>query len=91
MTGIPTDFIINNISFRDGDESGEEDDVHKRHRSRREEWESDIGKVVCVELGDKKKQKDNWFPGLVVAPTSQDSVKIETKKDYLVRSFQDGR
>lgn len=77
--------------FRDGEESGDEDDVHKRHRSRREEWESDIGKVVCVELGDKKKQKDNWFPGLVVAPTSQDSVKIETKKDYLVRSFQDGR
>ncbi|KAK8753345.1 hypothetical protein OTU49_003980, partial [Cherax quadricarinatus] len=80
---------------QEGDESGgdddDDDDVHKRHRSRREEWESDIGKVVCVELGDKKKQKDNWFPGLVVAPTSQDSVKIETKKDYLVRSFQDGR
>ncbi|KAK7074649.1 DNA- binding [Halocaridina rubra] len=77
----------------DGDDSGddEDDNVHKRHRSRREEWEADIGKVVCVELGDKKKMKDNWFPGLVVAPTAQDSVKIETKKDYLVRSFQDGR
>ena len=80
------------IFFSESDvSSDEDDDVHKRHRSRREEWEADIGKVVCVELGDKKKQKDNWFPGLVVAPTAQDSVKIETKKDYLVRSFQDGR
>lgn len=47
--------------------------------------------VVCVEACDKKKQRDNWFPGLVVAPTAQDTVRIDTRKDYLVRSFQDGR
>lgn len=46
---------------------------------------------MCVEACDKKKQRDNWFPGLVVAPTAQDTVRIDTRKDYLVRSFQDGR
>jgi len=47
--------------------------------------------VVCVEIGDKKKVKDNWFPGLVVEPTAQDAVKINVKDEYLVRSFKDGR
>lgn len=57
------------------------------------ESEADIGKVVCVELGDKKHQakKDNWFPGLVVAPTAQDTVRIRIRDEYLVRSFKDGR
>ena len=50
-----------------------------------------LPQVVCVEASDEKKQRDNWFPGLVVAPTAQEMVKIDTKKDYLVRSFQDGR
>ncbi|CAL1675970.1 unnamed protein product [Lasius platythorax] len=54
------------------------------------ETEPEIGKVVCVELGDKKK-KDNWFPGLVVAPTAQDTVRIRVRDDYLVRSFKDAR
>ncbi|RZF43118.1 hypothetical protein LSTR_LSTR001296 [Laodelphax striatellus] len=58
---------------------------------RNEEKEADIGKVVCVEISDKKKQKDNWFPGLVVAPTAQDTVRIHVKEEYLVRSFKDGR
>ncbi|CAD1469257.1 unnamed protein product, partial [Heterotrigona itama] len=52
------------------------------------ETEPEIGRVVCVELGDKKK-KDNWFPGLVVAPTAQDTVRIRVRDDYLVRSFKD--
>ena len=48
---------------------------------------------MCVELGDKKHQtkKDNWFPGLVVAPTAQDTVRIRIRDEYLVRSFKDGR
>ncbi|XP_017883106.1 AT-rich interactive domain-containing protein 4B isoform X2 [Ceratina calcarata] len=54
------------------------------------ETEPEIGRVVCVELGDKKK-KDNWFPGLVVAPTAQDTVRIRVRDDYLVRSFKDAR
>lgn len=54
------------------------------------ETEPEIGRVVCVELGDKKK-KDNWFPGLVVAPTAQDTVRIHVRDDYLVRSFKDAR
>ncbi|KAI5741147.1 hypothetical protein M8J76_010812 [Diaphorina citri] len=53
--------------------------------------EADIGKVVCVEMSEKKKQKDNWFPGLIVAPNAQDAVRIDVDEDYLVRSFKDGR
>lgn len=50
-----------------------------------------MGKIVCVEISDKKKSKDNWFPGLIVAPNAQDSVKIDVEDEYLVRSFKDGR
>lgn len=46
--------------------------------------------MVCVELTDKKK-KDSWFPGLIVAPTAQDTVRIRVRDDYLVRSFKDAR
>ncbi|XP_060843777.1 AT-rich interactive domain-containing protein 4A-like isoform X3 [Rhopalosiphum padi] len=53
--------------------------------------EKDIGKVVCVEANDKKKVRDNWFPGLIVAPTSQSSVRTNVSEDYLVRSFKDGK
>lgn len=72
------------------EDSSDEDDVPKKGKKKNEK-EADIGKVVCVELGDKKKQKDNWFPGLVVAPTAQDTVRIRVKDEYLVRSFKDGR
>lgn len=55
--------------------------------------EDHIGKVVCVEISDTKKKgaKESWFPGLVVAPTAQDTVRIRVKDEYLVRSFKDGR
>ena len=54
---------------------------------------SKLGSVVCVEVTDKKssKAKENWFPGLIVSPYSQDQVKINTKEDFLVRSFKDHR
>ena len=58
-----------------GDDCSDDEDSPRKGK-RKEEQEADIGKVVCVELGDKKKQKDNWFPGLVVAPTAQDTVRI---------------
>lgn len=67
------------------------DDDSPKKGKKKEEREVDIGKVVCVEIGDKKKVKDNWFPGLVVEPTAQDAVKINVKDEYLVRSFKDGR
>lgn len=51
----------------------------------------DIGKVVCVESNDKKKIRDNWFPGLVVASTAQSTVKTNIEFDHLVRSFKDGK
>lgn len=56
-----------------------------------EDREPDIGKIVCVEVGDKKKGKEPWFPGLVVSPAAQDAVSIRIKDEYLVRSFKDAR
>ncbi|BES90154.1 RBB1NT (NUC162) domain, partial [Nesidiocoris tenuis] len=53
--------------------------------------ETDIGRVVCVEGGEKRKNRDNWFPALIVAPTAQESVAIRVRDEYLVRSFKDGR
>ncbi|XP_026819306.1 AT-rich interactive domain-containing protein 4B-like [Rhopalosiphum maidis] len=53
--------------------------------------EKDIGKVVCVVTSTKKKLRDNWFPGLIVAPTSQSSIKTNFVKNRLVRSFKDGK
>lgn len=53
--------------------------------------EFSVGNVLCVETTDKKKVRDNWFPGLIVAPTAQTSVKTNTAKEYLVRSFKDGK
>lgn len=63
----------------------------RQEKSSTEMDNKDIGKVVCVESNDKKKIKDNWFPGLVVAPTAQLTVKTNIEFDHLVRSFKDGK
>lgn len=83
-------FLLHFIFLINSDNSSDDEDSPRKGK-RKEEKEADIGKVVCVELGDKKKQKDNWFPGLVVAPTAQDTVRIRVREEYLVRSFKDGR
>ncbi len=31
------------------------------------------------------------FPALIVAPSASDTVKIDTKGEFLIRSFKDGR
>lgn len=76
------------------DSSDEDDEPASSSRSNvAGDKEEHIGKVVCVETSDNKKKnpKENWFPGLVVAPTAQDQVRIRVKDEYLVRSFKDGR
>ena len=77
----------------EGDDGSESTTRQDRSAHRREvDREPDIGKIVCVEVsGDKKKGKEPWFPGLIVAPTAQDTVPIRVKDEYLVRSFKDGR
>jgi Ras-related protein Rab-1A len=81
------------IRSGDGEESSDEDDVPavKKGKKKTGRGDVDIGKVVCVEVTDKKKSKDNWFPALIVTPSAQETVKIRTKDEYLVRSFRDGR
>ena len=55
-------------------------------------YSSNIGRVVWAENTDKKtKAKDSWFLALIVAPSAVDSSKIRTKKEFLIRSFKDGR
>ncbi|XP_059485195.1 AT-rich interactive domain-containing protein 4A isoform X2 [Neocloeon triangulifer] len=85
--------VVNNRRGRRSRQAHDDsmDDDGPKKGKKKEEREADIGKVVCVEVGDKKKVKDNWFPGLVVEPTAQDTVKINVKDEYLVRSFKDGR
>lgn len=78
------------------DSSDDEEDstaLLSHTKQRLPEKEEHIGKVVCVENSETKKKasKENWFPALVVAPTSQDAVRIRVKDEYLVRSFKDGR
>ncbi|XP_055380997.1 AT-rich interactive domain-containing protein 4B [Condylostylus longicornis] len=72
------------------DTSDEEEEPVKKGKQIVNEKEENIGRVVCVETTDAKK-KDKYFPGLVVAPTAQATVKIRVKDEYLVRSFKDGR
>lgn len=72
------------------DDSSDEDDESDAKEVVNEK-EEHIGKVVCVETESKKKDKEKWFPGLVVAPTAQATVRIRVKDEYLVRSFKDGR
>lgn len=74
--------------FRD-DESEEE--IEEENEPDLEGYVLDIGRVVSVEASDKKKNKDNWFPGLVVIPSAQPTVRINIKEEFLVRSFKDGR
>lgn len=52
----------------------------------------DCGKVICVDYDDKRttKLKDLWFPGLIVSPTAQEN-KVDSKENYLVKSFANGR
>lgn len=54
-------------------------------------YSGDVGRVVVVEASDKKRGKDNWFPGLIVVPSAQPTVRINMKDEFLVRSFKDGR
>ncbi|XP_055846495.1 AT-rich interactive domain-containing protein 4B-like [Episyrphus balteatus] len=73
------------------DDSSDDDDESDAKEVINEK-EENIGKVVCVESTDsKKKDKEKWFPGLVVSPTAQVTVRIRVKDEYLVRSFKDGR
>ena len=47
---------------------------------------------MWAENTDKKtKAKDSWFLALIVAPSASDTAKIRTKKEFLIRSFKDGR
>ncbi|KAK2707232.1 AT-rich interactive domain-containing protein 4B-like isoform X2 [Artemia franciscana] len=75
----------------DGESDDDDGDLSSKDGSQTDEREVDIGKVICVEIGERKRSKENWFPGLVVAPTAQDQVSIRIKEEYLVRSFKDGR
>ncbi|XP_013777199.2 LOW QUALITY PROTEIN: AT-rich interactive domain-containing protein 4A-like [Limulus polyphemus] len=70
--------------------SDEESPPRKVQKPKLKDKDPDLGKVVRIDMGDRRK-KDSWFPGLIVAPSAQDSLKINTKEEYLIRSFRDGK
>ncbi|KAH0814214.1 hypothetical protein GEV33_008578 [Tenebrio molitor] len=72
-------------------EDSSEGEAEEENEPDLEGYSTDIGRVVSVEATDKKRGKDNWFPGLVVIPSAQPTVRINVKDEYLVRSFKDGR
>lgn len=82
--------ILNNqyINSREDSSEGEGEEENEPDL---ELYSEDIGKVVSVETSDKKRNKDNWFPGLIVTPSAQPTVRINVKDEFLIRSFKDGR
>ncbi|KAK5647626.1 hypothetical protein RI129_002518 [Pyrocoelia pectoralis] len=76
---------------RSRQEDSSEGEVEEENEPDLEVYTMEVGRVVCVEASDKKRNKDNWFPGLVVMPSAQPTVRINVKDEFLVRSFKDGR
>ncbi|XP_018568541.1 AT-rich interactive domain-containing protein 4B isoform X2 [Anoplophora glabripennis] len=72
-------------------EDSSDGEVEEENEPDLEAYILDIGRVVSVESTEKKRTKDNWFPGLVVIPSAQPTVRINVKDEYLIRSFKDGR
>ncbi|TRY72004.1 hypothetical protein TCAL_05405 [Tigriopus californicus] len=70
----------------EGSSSGSEDTVIPSS------YLANIGRVVWAENTDKKsKARESWFPALIVAPSASGQGKIDTKEEFLIRSFKDGR
>ncbi|XP_013404516.1 AT-rich interactive domain-containing protein 4B [Lingula anatina] len=73
-----------------GDETeseSEEESPSKRPatKPKSDDW---VGKVVCIESGDKK--KPSWFPALVVKPGAHNT-ELKGRTQILVRSFKDNK
>ncbi|XP_076315883.1 LOW QUALITY PROTEIN: uncharacterized protein LOC143228520 [Tachypleus tridentatus] len=81
--------MLNSSSIEDLS-SDEESSPRKVQKPKPKDRDPDLGKVVRIDMGDRRK-KDSWFPGLIVAPSAQDGLKINTKEEYLIRSFRDGK
>ena len=86
---------------KDNDYDSEAESEHEEVRGPRERttgpissaYMPNIGRVVWAENTDKKSKgkETTWFPALVVAPSACDTVQTDTKEDFLIRSFKDGR
>uniref|UniRef100_A0AAR5PEB9 ARID domain-containing protein n=1 Tax=Dendroctonus ponderosae TaxID=77166 RepID=A0AAR5PEB9_DENPD len=72
------------------DESSD-DEIEEENEPDLEGYTQDIGRVVSVETGETKRGKEKWFPGLIVIPSAQPTVKINVKDEFLIRSFRDDR
>lgn len=71
-------------------ESSDDDSFPRKLKAiRGKERDPDLGKVVAVDYGDRRK-KDSWYPGLIVPHPAQSNIKI-TKEEHLIRSFKDGK
>eukprot|EP00795_Rhopilema_esculentum_P002773 gene2773-996_t len=64
----------------------EGDDEDSKHLSKKKR-DSSFGKVVCVELGERRK---SWFPALCIRKHMAEGLEV-SKGQLLVQSFKDGR
>jgi len=71
------------LSSQNSDNDEEEDDPKTTPKKKRE---SVLGKVVCVELGERRK---SWFPALCLQKHANEL--LLEKGQILVQSFKDGR
>eukprot|EP00057_Strongylocentrotus_purpuratus_P020346 XP_011674820.1 PREDICTED: AT-rich interactive domain-containing protein 4A [Strongylocentrotus purpuratus] len=71
------------------EEEEEDSDSDSTKRHRKEEPEDAVGKIVIVEMNEKR--KNSFFPALVVDPSCTKDVQTN-RKDYIVaRSFKDNK
>ncbi|XP_030762645.1 AT-rich interactive domain-containing protein 4A-like isoform X2 [Sitophilus oryzae] len=77
-----------NRQLKDG---SSDEEIEEENEPDLEGYTQDIGRVVSVETGENKRGREKWFPGLIVIPSAQPTVKINVKDEFLIRSFRDDR
>ncbi|XP_033624454.1 AT-rich interactive domain-containing protein 4B-like [Asterias rubens] len=73
----------------DDDDDDSDDDSSTGRKSKKDDRDDSIGKVIVVETNDKR--KNQWFPALVVDPTTAKDIQPKSKDHVVARSFKDNR
>nr|XP_054758138.1 AT-rich interactive domain-containing protein 4B-like isoform X1 [Lytechinus pictus] len=73
----------------DDDDEEEDSDSDSPKKQRKEEPEDAVGKIVIVEMNEKR--KNSFFPALVVDPSCTKDVQTKGKDYIVARSFKDNK
>ncbi|KAL7297423.1 hypothetical protein TKK_0009802 [Trichogramma kaykai] len=79
------------LQLQDDDDNSKSNNDSNFANKEDKETQPEAGKVVCIEALEKQKKKESWFPGVIVAPSAQTSIRYDHEREYLVRSFKDAR